>query len=318
VHAVRDVEPVTMAVHIRGNSETLGEVVPRRFLTVLTDGEPESFAQGSGRLELADAIACASNPLTARVIVNRVWAQHFGRGLVATPSNFGRLGEPPSHPELLDHLASGFMAAGWSLKWLHREILLSAAYQQSSAHRPECDAIDPENRLVWRMNRRRLDVEAWRDAILSVAGTLDLALGGPSVDLADAANTRRTLYARVSRHSLNPLLRLFDFPDPNITSDGRTTTTVPLQQLFVLNGEFMVASARAFAARIEQAAATDEDRIQFATGQAFGRPATDDEVHFGLEFLRMAEGSDEEETDLSPWQRYAQALLSTNEFMFLD
>ena len=314
VYALREGEPTDMPVHLRGNSETLGEIVPRRFLTVLSDGEPTLFEQGSGRLELAEQIASPRNPLTARVIVNRVWKHHFGQGLVNTASNFGRLGDPPTHPELLDHLASRFIESGWSLKWLHRQILLSATWQQSSAHRDECDAVDPENRLLWRMNRRRLEVEAWRDAILAVAGTLDLTLGGPSQDLADPANRRRTLYASVSRHNLDPLLRLFDFPDPNITSDGRPTTTVALQQLFVLNSEFMVESAKAFATRIERAADQDAQRIRFAVNQALGRPATDDEVHLALAFL--AEASDSE--SLTPWQQYAQALLSTNEFMFVD
>jgi hypothetical protein len=332
VHAIREANPVDMAIHIRGNADNLGPVTPRRFLTVLTQDDPQPFRQGSGRLELANAIARPDNPLTARVIVNRVWRLHFGRGLVATPSNFGRLAEPPTHPELLDHLASKFVASGWSLKQLHREIMLSAAYQQSSRKRDDGWAVDPDNRWLWRMNRRRLEVEPWRDAILAVAGTLDESIGGPSADLADEDNRRRTLYARVSRHELNPLLRLFDVPDPNITSDGRPITTAPLQQLFVMNSEFMIAGARAFASRICSAEADGAARIQFAVQQAYGRPATDGEVQMGLEFIESATGerNASEATEpaaaeagqaagtLTPWEQYAQALLCTNEFMYID
>jgi hypothetical protein len=319
IHAIRDAEPRTMRVHLRGNPETLGEEVPRRLLAILSHDEPQLFTDGSGRLELADKIACRDNPLTARVIVNRVWKHHFGEGLVRTPSNFGRSGEPPSHPELLDHLASRFIASGWSLKQLHRDIMLSATYQQASEFDSERAAIDPNNRLLWRANRRRLDVEAWRDAILAVAGTLDDSLGGSSLDLTDADNHRRTLYARVSRHSLDPLLRLFDFPDPNITSDGRPVTTVPLQQLFVLNSPFMAASAKALASRCHAAAPDDLDRIRHAFELTLGRPATEDEVQMGLEFVSTAAANQTDDADsLSPWEQYAQILLSTNEFMYID
>ena len=251
IHTLTDgKEPRNMRLLVRGNPETPGAEVPRRFLAVL-GGEEQQFAQGSGRLELAQAIASPLNPLTARVLVNRVWQHHFGRGLVATPSNFGTLGERPSHPELLDWLASRFVRGGWSIKRLHREILLSATYQQSSQFDARAQEIDPGNTLLWRMNRRRLEVEAWRDAMLAVSGQLDPTVGGPSVDLDTKGNCRRTCYAAISRHDLAPLLRLFDFPDPNITSGGRLETTVPLQQLFVLNSEFMIQTARALARRLE-------------------------------------------------------------------
>ena len=181
-------------------------------------GDQASFQQGSGRLELAHAIASADNPLTARVMVNRIWQHHFGRGLVASSSNFGVLGERPSHPELLDWLAHRFMASGWSIKAMHRTIMLSATYQQSSRFDSSGINQDPGNALLWRMSRRRLDVEAWRDAMLAVADRLDPAIGGPSVSLDAPSNRRRTLYAAISRHDLAWMLRLFDFPDPNITS----------------------------------------------------------------------------------------------------
>ena len=260
--------PGDAPVLIRGNSTTPGASVPRHFLTVL-GGDQKPFARGSGRLELARAIASEGNPLTARVMVNRVWQHHFGKGLVATPSNFGALGERPSHPELLDWLARRFIASGWSLKSLHREIMLSSTYRQSSRFDSSGDAKDPQNVLLWRMNRRRLDVEASRDAMLAVAGRLDLRMGGPSLSLDSPANERRTLYAAISRHDLAWMLRLFDFPDPNITSGARVETTVPIQQLFVLNSEFMIANARAVAARLKQPAPAgireaDDDLIRRA------------------------------------------------------
>jgi hypothetical protein len=309
-----------MRVHIRGNPETLGDEVPRRFLTILARGEPQLFHAGSGRLELANAIACRDNPLTARVLVNRVWKHHFGCGLVRTPSNFGRMGELPTHPELLDHLASRFIASGWSLKTLHREIMLSASYQQASAYDDARAAMDPDNRLLWRMNRRRLDVEEWRDAILAVSGTLDDSLGGPSFDLTDTLSNRRTLYARISRHNLDPLLRLFDFPDPNITSDGRPVTMVPLQQLFVLNSGLMAHGAKALAARCTAAEPNDTAaRIRHAFELTLARPATESEIQLGLEFAREpTESKNDSESKLTRWEQYAQILLSTNEFMFVD
>jgi hypothetical protein len=317
VHAVKEGPPVTMRVHIRGNPATLGEEAPHAFLSILARAKEERFTKGSGRLELARAIASRDNPLTARVMVNRIWQHHFGQGLVRTPSNFGALGERPTHPELLDHLARQFMDSGWSIKKLHREMLLSAVYQSSSRADARQEEIDADNRLLWRMGRRRLEVEAWRDAMLAVAGTLDSTLGGPSADLADPVNRRRTLYGKVSRHDLDPLLRLFDFPDPNITSGARTSTTVPLQQLFVLNGEFMVRNARALAARLAGMGKDDAERIRRAFPVLYGRPATQREMELGLAFLH-APLKPEGTQALSPWEQYAQVLLSTNEFLFVD
>ncbi|HEX2473470.1 MAG TPA: PSD1 and planctomycete cytochrome C domain-containing protein [Lacipirellulaceae bacterium] len=320
VYAIREAEPHNMQIHIRGNPETLGAEVPRRFLSILSPepNEPKPFTEGSGRKELAEAIACRDNPLTARVIVNRVWKHHFGQGLVRTPSNFGHSGEPPTHRELLDHLASRFIASGWSLKSLHRAIMLSAVYQQSSGFDQARAEVDPDNRLLWRINRRRLEVEAWRDAILAVSGTLDTTLGGSSLDLASPDNNRRTLYAKISRHNLDPLLRLFDFPDPNITSDGRPVTTVPLQQLFVLNSPLMATSAKALAVQCCKAKADDRSRIQSAFERVYGRPPTDEDLRLGLEFLAGSDDAGDEQSKLTRWEQYAQALLSTNEFMFVD
>jgi mono/diheme cytochrome c family protein len=313
VHALKEGKPVTLRVHLRGNPATLAEEAPRRFLSILRpDGEP--FSKGSGRLELAEAIASADNPLTARVLVNRVWQHHFGKGLVRTASNFGALGERPTHPELLDHLARHFIASGWSVKALHREILLSAAYQQSGQLDAAAWKIDPENKLLWRFGRRRLEVEAWRDAMLAVSGQLDRTLGGPSLDLARPDNRRRTFYGAVSRHELDPLLRLFDFPDPNITSGERSVTTVPLQQLFVLNSEFMVRNARALAARLAETKEDDAARVRRAFPLLYGRPVTQAELQLGLAFLHAAQAKD----GLSHWEQYAQVLLSANEFLYVD
>jgi cytochrome c553 len=322
IHTLRDAaRAVDMPVLVRGNPDTPGAKVPRRFLSVLA-GETAAFAHGSGRLELARAIARADNPLTARVIANRIWQHHFGRGLVTTASNFGVLGERPSHPELLDWLADRLVSSGWSQKTLHREIMSSAVYQQDS--RPDSPGLakDPANVLLWRMNRRRLDVEAWRDAILHVAGLLEERLGGPSASLDAPANNRRTFYAAISRHDLAWMLRLFDFPDPNITSGGRVETTVALQQLFVLNSSFMLSSARTLAARLQASARPGEDvagAIDRAYRLLYGRTATLRERALGVAYLK-APGATTAGAKSPPdrWEQYAQALLATNEFLFID
>jgi hypothetical protein len=316
--------PTDMPVLIRGNADTPGAKVERRFLAVL-GGDRSSFQHGSGRLELAQAIASADNPLTARVMVNRIWQNHFGHGLVGSSSNFGKLGERPSHPELLDWLAHRFITSGWSIKAMHRDIMLSSAYQQSSRFDSHAFTKDPGNALLWRTNRRRLDVEAWRDSMLAVANRLDATIGGPSVSLDAPSNHRRTLYATISRHDLAWMLRLFDFPDPNITSGGRSLTTVPLQQLFVLNSEFMVTSAGAIATRLLSASGVgcnDGDRIRQAYLLLYGRAATERELNLGLLYLQSAEpaatGAPAPLNSPSRWQRYTQALLAANEFLFID
>lgn len=266
---------------------------------------------------MAHAITSKDNPLVARVIVNRTWARHFGHGLVRTPSNFGQLGERPTHPELLDHLTVWFVENGWSLKKLHRFILQSATYQQASDYESAKHEADPENRLLWRMNRRRLEIEPWRDAMLAVSGELDRTLGGPSRNLGDANNKRRTLYGFVSRHRLDELLRLFDFPDPNITADRRTTTTVPLQQLFVMNSDFMMQRARALAKRVTDGAGmADEERIKSAYQAVFGRAPRPSELALAIQFLES--GAEENGNKINGLEQFALALLSSNEFMFID
>jgi hypothetical protein len=321
-HSLTEGKPANMKLQIRGNPEKTGDEVPRRMLAAVSGDDPPPFVQGSGRLELAHAIASRDNPLTARVIVNRLWQHHFGYGLVGTPGNFGALGERPTHPELLDHLARSLVEQGWSLKALHRRIVNSATYRQSSSLNARAFELDPNDRLLWRFPRRRLDVESWRDAVLAVSGQLDGAIGGPPQGLDTAGNLRRTLYGAVSRHNLDSYLRLFDFPDPNITADVRTSTTVPLQQLFVLNSELMIAQAKALAARIVASGTPGEHydpRVRRAFLLLYGRPANEQEVQLGLEFLAALpapEGG--EPSALSRWEQYAQALLGTNEFWFVD
>ncbi len=301
-----------IAMHTRGNPARPGPVEPRRFLTVLTPGEPKRFTQGSGRLELARAITGEGGPLAARVIVNRVWRHHFGRGLVETPSDFGRQGDRPTHPELLDDLAARFVAAGWSLKWLHRELMLSAAYRQASTPDAAKQTADPDNRLLWRMPRRRLDVESWRDAMLVVNGTLGREPGGAPQELTDAANRRRTLYGLVRRRDLTDLLRLHDFPDPLTHSAARTPTTTPLQQLYALNGPLLRQEATALARRLAaDAPAGGAARVRRAYTLLFNRPPTDREVALALGFVGPAPGADD-------WTRYAHVLLGSNEFLFID
>jgi cytochrome c553 len=317
VHALNDrSEPKTMRVHVRGNPDSLAETAPRAFLSILSPAEPAPFARGSGRLELAEAIASPQNPLTARVMVNRLWQQHFGHGIARTPGNFGALGEQPTHPALLDHLATELVAAGWSIKHLHRQIVGSATYRQGSTNVAASEA-DPENRLWSRYPRRRLDVESWRDAALAVTDQLEGSIGGASRELADNGNRRRTLYGHISRHELNPLLRLFDFPDPNITSDQRMVTTVPLQQLFVLNSEFLTQQAKELSQRSEAESPTDvSERITRLYERLYSRQPTSTELELGRNFVTS--DAPVPDTKLSRWERYAQALLAANEFMYLD
>ncbi len=297
-------QPRDLPVFIRGNVANPGETVPRRFLSVLDSADAQPFRQGSGRLELAEKIIREAGPLAARVWVNRVWGWHFGRHLVPTPSDFGTQGDRPSHPELLDDVAARFVANGWSLKWLHREIMLSAAYRQSSARREDANQADPVNKLVWRMNPRRLEIEAWRDALLAANGKLDLTAGGESPNLDDRKNVRRTVYGKISRGRLNPLLRLYDYSDPNSHAPQREVTTTPLQQLFVMNSEFFQDQAAALAARAGEG--TDADRLRTLYRFTLSRDPKPKEVDLGLSFVAKRS-----------WSEYAQVLLGSNEFIFV-
>jgi mono/diheme cytochrome c family protein len=306
LHGIKDADhPANMRVQIRGEEDNLGEEAPRRFLQILSDGETKPFTQGSGRLELAEAIARASNPLTARVLVNRIWERHFGQGIVRTPSNFGQMGDRPTHPELLNYLAARLVENHWSIKALHREIVLSAAYQLSTNQIPSNAAQDPDNRLIWRANMvQRLEIEALRDAILSVSGTLDLTMGGPASRLTDD-NHRRTVYGVVSRNRQDPALELFDFPNPSSTIEHRPVTVGPLQRLYFMNNSFITLQSKALAKRLESEASNDEARITRAYLLLYSRKPTGPEIQIGRDFLRQTNQA---------WPSYAQALLTSSEF----
>jgi mono/diheme cytochrome c family protein len=319
--AMTDGPLVDPHVFKRGNPGMRGEAVPRRFLTVLSGGKPEPFQKGSGRLELAQAIASPENPLTARVFVNRVWAHHFGKGLVRSPGDFGTRGDAPTHPELLDWLASRFVEDGWSVKKLHRLIMLSAAYQQSSDVDPKAAQADPENRLLSHANRRRLDFEAMRDSLLSVTGELDRAIGGRSVEITTQPFTRRrTVYSFIDRQNLPGMFRTFDFASPDTSSPQRHVTTVPQQALFMMNSPFVLERARALVAqpRFEQAQPCEE-QIQELYSRVFARRAEPREVEAGLRFIgqQIAQPQDAA-SGLGAWAKYAQVLIETNEFAFVD
>jgi hypothetical protein len=308
LHSLRDVEkPANIRIHLRGNPENLGEEAPRRFLQALCEGEPPLFQRGSGRLDLAEAIASPRNPLTARVIVNRVWQHLFGQGLVRTPSNFGALGEKPSHPDLLDYLASRLVALNWSLKALQRELLLTRAYASASASRDPVfarnAAIDPANVYLWRAHRERLDAEALRDSLLWASDRLELAVGGPPGKL-EPEFRRRTVYSFVSRRKLEPFLGLFDFPNPNNTAEKRLATNIPLQRLYFLNSPFVLEQAQAFAARLQ---GPPEGRIEQAYRILFARLPEPAERQWGLDFTQRV-----------GWREYAQVLLASNEFTFRE
>ncbi|HYP15483.1 MAG TPA: DUF1553 domain-containing protein [Bryobacteraceae bacterium] len=290
-------------VFLRGDRSSPGDFVERQFLAVLSPDKRTPFADGSGRLGLADAIANRANPLTARVFVNRVWMHHFGRGIVATPSNFGQLGERPTHPELLDYLAAEFMDNGWSIKKLHRQIMLSETYALSTAEMEPNKTKDASNTLLWRANRRRLDAESLRDSMLFVSGSLDAA---PAESKAEplTKTRKRTVYGFVGRRKLDGMLALFDFPSPVSTSESRTQTNVPPQRLFLMNSPFVEEQAKALAARVM---GDDELKIRKAYQLLYGRDPAEPEVKLGLDFLREAD-----------WTQYARVLLTSNEFLFVD
>ncbi|HEV8379108.1 MAG TPA: DUF1553 domain-containing protein, partial [Tepidisphaeraceae bacterium] len=274
----------------RGNPASKGDEVPRQFLSILAGPNRKPFQHGSGRLELAEAIASKDNPLTARVIVNRIWMWHFGHGLASTPSDFGTRCETPSHSELLDYLAVHFMNDGWSIKKLHRLIMLSATYQQSSEDDPSRIALDPENRLLSRMNRTRLDFEAMRDSFLFASGDLDLTMGGRAVEMfKQPFAKRRSIYGLVDRQFLPATFRTFDFANPDIHAPVRIDTTVPQQALFLMNSPFIIERSRALATRPEMTSISDPaQKIQKLYQLLFQRAPTSQQLHAGLQFIDLA------------------------------
>ena len=281
-------KPIQPAIFERGSPGRRGKRVPRQFLMALSSEKREPFKKGSGRHELALAIASPQNPLTARVFVNRAWAHLFGKGLVRTPSDFGLRSEPPTHPKLLDYLAASFMENNWSVKWLVREIMLSATYQQSSAVTAAIQTRDPENRWLSHMNRRRLDFEAHRDSLLFAAGTLERKFGGPSVKVTTAPySKRRSCYAYIDRQNLPGVFRTFDFASPDTHSPQRYRTTVPQRALYQLNNPFVLEQARALAKRTAGISTTPE-RTTELFAHAFQRKPKQAEVKFAQEFIAAA------------------------------
>ena len=311
-HGLRENGNSNMHVAIRGDLRKKGNEVPRRFLEVISGDEV--FSNESGLLQLAESVVARDNPLTSRVFVNRIWQWHFGRAIVRTPSNFGVIGEKPTHPLLLDWLAVNFMENGWSIKDLHRLIMKSTTYRMSSEYNAANFDKDGDNRLMWRMNPRRVEVESWRDSLLAATGELDLKLGGaPIKEILNSS--RRSVYATISRNgdriSSDPFFRLFDFPAPRSTSAKRTTSTVPQQYLFIMNSPFFQKRAEALVDRLIKEVESNEGRINRAYQLLYNRLPTSGEREIGLAFL--------EKVDVDAgWKQYAQVLLGSEEFRYIE
>jgi hypothetical protein len=339
--AVADREPVDLKVHIRGSHLTLGAVAPRRFPAILTGLERhETFAPAeSGRRQLAEWLGSPDHPLTSRVMVNRIWLWHFGSALVRTPDNFGRLGDRPTHPQLLDWLAREFVRGGWSIKRMHRAIMLSSAYQMSTAFNDRADSVDPENRLMWRMNRRRLEAESIRDSILAVSGRLDRAFGGSLLKTPNRAyvagtasvsgetyNTRRrSLYLPIIRSALYEVLQAFDFADPSAPNGQRDTTTVAPQALCLMNSSLAAESSRAMADQVlSRQAVDDAARVAQIYSVAFGRAPAAAETDRALIFIDRYQHASEIQSAVpaerrrKAWQGFCRAVLESSEFIYVD
>jgi cytochrome c553 len=326
-----DAKTQNLRIHLRGSHLTLGAEVPRRFPVVVAGEKQEAISKGSGRLELAEWVANNDNPLTARVMANRVWLGHFGTGLVRTPDNFGRLGERPTHPELLDYLASEFVASGWSVKHLHRLIVKSEAYRRSTEFNAEAFRADPDNRGYWRFNRRRLDVEELRDGMLAVAGVLDRKAGGTLLPTnnrgyvnttggrgsIDFTAPRRSVYLPVIRSGLFDVFQANDFPDPSTPSGMRPQTTVPAQALFHLNSAVADQSSAAFAKSLLEVKGDDAARVAEAYRRVYTRPPTTFETERVLKFLAASDVTTDA-NKLKAWQSLCRVLLSSAEFAFVE
>jgi hypothetical protein len=316
LHVVEDDKPQDLHIFIRGNVDRKGPLAPREFIQILSGDHPKPFDLGSGRQQLAMAIAAPENPLTARVMVNRIWGAFFGRPIVSTPSNFGHSGSLPANTELLDALAMRFMREGWSIKTLVREIVLSATYRQDSLSNPKAATIDSDNQLLWRMNRRRLSIEQWRDSILLFSGKLEND-GGKSLELEDPTNHRRTVYARISRLQLNNVLMQFDYPDANVHAEKRSTTTTPIQKLYEMNSGFVLDSAKTIANRLADQKhglkSNSAEQVQAAYQLILDRAPDRFEKKLALDFLKQPPIA-----ELSRWDEYVQALLISNEMFYVD
>ncbi len=326
-----------VAIHLRGDPLKLGKLIPRRTPRVVRGPQlPQFTDRESGRRQLADWLVDPQHPLTARVFVNRVWSWHFGQGLVRTPDNFGLLGETPSHPVLLDWLARRFISDGWSVKSLHRMILSSSTYQQSSTPRAATLQLDPVNRWYGRAAVRRLEAEAVRDALLAASGQLDRTQGGSllklknrayffdhtSIDKTSYDTRRRSLYLPVVRNNVYDLFQLLDFPDPAVSTGQRATSVVASQALLMLNSDFVMQAASHFAARLLNQSSDDNIRLETLYQLAFGRPVTADERHADLAFLAQASAAQDPSADAASrrraaWTTLCHVTLATNEFIYI-
>ncbi|MCC6672978.1 MAG: DUF1553 domain-containing protein, partial [Planctomycetes bacterium] len=331
--AVQDEAAADSAVHVRGNHlDAAGPPVPRGVPRLLDHALPRPAipAGRSGRLEVARWLTDPGNPLTARVLVNRVWRLHFGAGLVRTPSNFGLRGDPPTHPELLDWLAREFVAGGWSIQDLQRAILASRAYRMDSRADGPGRTRDPDNLLLWRQNRRRLEAEMYRDALLAVAGSLDRSMGGPALELENRAyvtndqsqdvarysSPRRTIYLPVIRNALHDLFTTFDYNDPSVHLEQRGATAIPSQALFVLNSPLVRAQSRGFAERLLALPALDEaGRLAALFLRAYGREARAGELGAAAAYLA---GARAQHGEARAWAALAQVVFASSEFLYLD
>ena len=349
-YAVSEGKPANARVQKRGEPTDLGEEVPRGFIAALGGQALPPNAPSSGRRELADWIASPRNPLTARVMVNRIWQHHFGTGLVRTPNDFGKMGRPPTHPELLDWLAARFVEDGWSIKKLHRRILLSAVWQQSSdqgegfrvqgsalsGQPADPRAVDANNELLWHFPRLRLDAETTRDAMLFIGGRLDPLVGGPhpfppqkewkwtqhNPFTAVYETNERSVYVMQQRIRRHPFFATFDGADTNASTGARFVSTTPLQALFLMNDPFSHAQAQAFARRLMTNAPRDDRRIELATRLALGRSATAaetvDAILYLAAFRARVPGPQLGQADELAWASYARVLMSSNEFVYID
>jgi hypothetical protein len=336
-----DEAPQDVRVHIRGNHKNLGDVAPRRFLQVLAGEKQAAVREGSGRLQLAEWMVNRENPLTARVMVNRIWKHHFGQGIVRSVDNFGKTGDLPTHPALLDFLAQRFIESGWSIKAMHRMIVLSSTYSMSSRQDPEAEQLDPENKLLHRMPIQRLEAEAIRDSILAVAGSLDPKTLGPSIPPHISAyqdgrgkpesgpldgNGRRSIYIQVRRNFLTPMFMAFDYPLPISAIGRRGVSTVPSQALMLMNNEFVARQAEAWANRLLQRETVPENLVRAMFLGAFGRPASAKEINETLAFARKqrerhgnlpAEPS-EGGINQRVWADVAHVLFNSAEFIYVQ
>ncbi len=338
--AVTEGDVANVRIHLRGNHLTQGREVPRQFLRILAGSNQSPIDdKQSGRLQLAEWLTRLDHPLTSRVMVNRIWHGHFGAGLVRTLDNFGTLGDRPVHQPLLDWLAFRFVQSGWSIKTMHRLLMLSSTYQMSTVYDEKAALVDPENRLYWRKERRRLQAETLRDALLAAGGQLELKMGGSLLEIENrqyvtsSANRnydkydsqRRSLYLPVIRSALYEVFQAFDFADPSAPNGDRATTTVAPQALFMMNGKLMLEQTKQMARRLlDQPELGDAERVRWAYEIAYGRPPDERETSRALAFVRRIEErvapqqADPQERRLLAWQSLCRVILASNEFIYVE